>query len=143
MVPCTQLVRKNGSTTVRPLFPPNQSGIQPTCARSNVPGLLFVDGVPTCVKNVAPDSGCPTRLMPYSIAWRILRLAIAWFEFGLWRLNAVYGTVLIHGQMKNFGSWVDMSCWYELGLMVVSSGMSNLPACMSASCVAASLTPIV
>src|SRR5215467_1323407 len=51
--------------------------------------------------------------------------------------------VLIHGQMWNFGSLVEVSCWYELGLMVTSSGRSNLPACMSASCVAASLTPIV
>src|SRR5258707_13004357 len=84
----------------------------------------------------------PTLLIPYSTAWRTRSLLIMWPEFGLWRLNAMYGTVLIHGQILNFGSWVDRRFGYALGWMVTSIGMSYLPACRSASRVAASGRPM-
>src|SRR5579859_408359 len=63
--------------------------------------------------------------------------------FGLRRLNTTYGSVLLPGQARNFGAWVDSRVGISLGTMPVSSGRSYWPAFMSLNWVCASVTPIV
>src|SRR5215467_452250 len=84
-----------------------------------------------------------TLLMPYSIAWRSFRLAIAWLLLGLRRLNTTYGLVASPGHAQNIGSLLATSCWIALGCTLTSSEKSNVPAFSSVSCVCASVMPIV
>src|SRR5579871_5203073 len=51
--------------------------------------------------------------------------------------------MLLPGQARNFGSWVDSRVGISLGTMPVSSGRSYCPAFMSLNWVWASETPMV
>src|SRR6266568_4467640 len=84
-----------------------------------------------------------TLLIPYSIAWRTPSLPIAPLLLGLRRLNTTYGSVLLPGQARNFGSCVDSRVGISLGTMPVSSGRSYWCRLASVDCFHAGFCIIV
>src|ERR1700760_1521396 len=78
---------------------------------------------------------------PYSTACRTSSFFIAPFEFGLWRLKMMYGSVLDHGEILKLAGLLLSRPGIDGGFSGVSLVRSWVPACMSASWVAADVTP--